>query len=165
MTKSSKVNSDPSLPYTWTQTLSEVSVTIKTEKPVRGKDLDIKITQTHLTVKNKTLNTVYIDGDLYKPVNKSDCIWQIELYKTTSQEWWSCVIKGHPEIDVQSIEPENTNLSDLDGDTRGMVEKMMYDQRQKAMGLPTSDEENKQKILENFMSQHPEMDFSNAKFS
>ena len=74
---------------------------------------------------------------------------------------------------MTKIEPESSNLSDLDGDTRATVEKMMVEQRRKAAleaegpaatarFAQQGDEHSKQEALRRFMQQHPEMDFSQA---
>ena len=159
--------------YTWTQRLKDVTVTVEVPAGTRGRDVTCKITRSHLLLTVRTAPDLVIDADFAKPVVPEDCNWSVEdqcrvvleLAKENAAEWWACVLKGEPQIDVTKIRPEESQLSDLDPETRRMVEKMMYDQRQKAAGLPTSDEQEKARIIESFKQQHPEMDFSQAKFS
>jgi len=172
--ETTQVQPEVAEPYTWTQTLPDCSVTVPIPADVRARDLVVEIKKEHLLVKLKRDPKPLIDGKLHKPVKAQECFWNVEesksgkaiivdLQKENAMEWWKSIIQGHKEIDTTKIEPENSKLSDLDGDTRTMVEKMMFDQQQKALGRPTSDELQKQETLKKFMSQHPEMDFSNAK--
>lgn len=166
--------------YTWTQTLSELSVSIPVPDGTRGKDVSVVLNKNHLKVgllsqiRSPGGETWIVNSALTKSIVVDDSFWTIEdgsrivlnLQKLNGMEWWESVCRDDSsKIDIRTIQPENSSLSDLDGETRKTVEKMMYDQRQKAMGLPTSEEQHKLEMLEKFKAQHPELDFSQAKFT
>lgn len=159
--------------YVWTQTLAEVSINIPVPDHTRGRDLNVTITRNHLKVGLKKQSDWIINAPLVKTIICDDSFWTVEdgnqlvinLQKVNQMEWWEGVCKGDPTIDVKKIQPENSSVSDLDGETRKTIEKMMFDQRQKALGLPTADEQAKFDAIERFKKQHPELDFSNAKIS
>ncbi|GMI76463.1 hypothetical protein HRI_001315600 [Hibiscus trionum] len=156
--------------YSWTQTIQEVTVMVPVPPGTRSKFVDCQMKKSYLKVGLKGHPPV-IDGYLFQVIKPDDCYWSMEdndsiaivLSKQNQMEWWKCLIKGEPEIDTRKVEPESSRISDLDPETRRTVEKLMFDQRQKAMGHPTSDEIQKQAMLKQFMSMNPNMDFSNAK--
>ncbi|KAJ2920233.1 hypothetical protein MD484_g145, partial [Candolleomyces efflorescens] len=160
------------LPYKWTQELGELDITVPVPKGTRGKDLNVVIAKQKLTVGLKGQEPI-MSGELCKEIKVEDSTWTVQdqqvvlihLEKINQQAWWENVLTHHPKIDTRKIEPANSKLSDLDGETRGMVEKMMFDNQQKQMGKPTSDELKKMEALRKFQSAHPELDFSNAKIS
>lgn len=178
-------NSNESDGLIWKQTLQDLTLSFKLATQAKSKDILVKFTPTTIkaTAHGEILlevsfilfccQIIQIKGEFPHRVIVDDCTWlidnktilEIHLEKQNKSEWWKNVVTHLPEIDTSKIEPENSKLSDLDGETRSMVEKMMFDQRQKSAGLPSSDDIKKQETMAKFMKSHPEMDFSNVKSS
>lgn len=79
-----------------------------------------------------------MQGALPKPILTDDSTWtigtfsifkeayaeddgsllSIYLEKENQNEWWPHVVTHHPKIDTRKIKPEDSSLSDLDGETR-----------------------------------------------
>lgn len=158
--------------YVWSQSLGEAVIVVPLRSGLKARDCDVKIGVRTLSVGVRG-EEPSVKGKLPFPVRVDDSTWGLDpadgqvtvhLDKIDKTCWWTHAFEGEPEIDIARVEPDASKLSDLDGETRAMVEKMMYDQRQKARGLPTSDEEKKMKMLDKFKKQHPELDFTCAKF-
>jgi len=158
--------------YRWTQTLDALEVFVPIPPGTRAKQItcDIGIDTLKVGIKGQEL---ILNGKMHSKVKPDDSMWtlldgktvQISMEKLDGMKWWESVMEGDEKINTRKIVPENSKLSDLDGETRMTVEKMMYDQRQKAAGKPTSDQEKQHDLLQKFMAAHPEMDFSKAKIN
>ncbi|EEF36399.1 protein BOBBER 1 [Ricinus communis] len=153
--------------HSWTQTLQEVTVTVPVPCGTKSRQIVCEIKKKSLRVGLKGQAPI-IEGEVFESVKVDDCFWNLEdqrlvsvlMTKVDRLNWWKSLYKGGPEIDTQKAEPEPSKLSELDPEARCVVEKMMFDQRQKLLGLPTSDEIEKQDLLKKLMAQNPNMDFS-----
>ena len=55
---------------------------------------------------------------------------------------------GDPEIDTAQVDSTKKGVEDYDAVTQGELRKIMFDQRQKALGLPTSDQLKVEEMIE-----------------
>ena len=56
------------------------------------------------------------------------------------ERWWENFLLAEDKINLKHIQPEKS-IEDLSQEEQMKIHQMMYDQRQKAMGLPTSEEQ------------------------
>lgn len=114
----------------WHQTLKEVTAYVSLPTGTTAKQLDVKlgINDMHIKLKANPSEPLLI-GKWCKKIHSDEALWSIErdgdkctlqmtIEKHEGQNWWNCLLQGDIEIDTQKVEPENSKLSDLDGDTR-----------------------------------------------
>jgi len=149
--------------YCWSQTLTDVDVKIPIPPFVKAsKDLSIEIKSTSLNVSlrkdppaDSGLKTrELIAGKLSQKIRCDESLWSLSPGEHVAvnlekfeQKWWDGVFEGDEKIDKSSIDTTQ-QVSDFDAQTQGDIRKVMYDQQQKMMGKPTSDEQKTHAMLE-----------------
>ncbi len=77
---------------------------------------------------------------------ESICFEKINLEKA-EERWWENLLEKEEKLDLRNMNPEKP-MEDLDEESQVKIKQMMYDQRQKQMGLPTSEEQRNLEMLQ-----------------
>ena len=56
------------------------------------------------------------------------------------ERWWDALVEGEDKINVRKIDASRP-MTDLDDEAQTKIEEMMYNERQKRLGKPTSKEQ------------------------
>ena len=107
-----------------------------------------------------SLLPTYSDPDDPLSLPEDNKLIALHLEKLEKNQWWAHVLTKDPKIDTTKITPENSKLSDLQGEERAMVEKMMWDQKQKEMGKPTSEQQRGMDALSKLQASNSDVDWS-----
>ena len=139
--------------YKWTQTIDETSVLIAIPDGLRGKDLNVKITSTTLSVKSKQplkdsgLDTpfTFVEGKLPHKVRVDESTWSVEggvvivTLDKLQKTFWKSVLEGDEQIDTDLVD-NRRHIGEYDDVTQAQIRKCIFDQQQYHKGLPSSDE-------------------------
>jgi len=168
-------NGGQSKNYTWTQKQVELlEIQIPIPKDTKGSEIKCECGSKTLkvVVKGETL----INGDLFAPVNADEFMWYLEeatvgkviiitVDKVFKMNWWDYLIKGDDILKLTKVNPDPSKLSDLDSSMRPEVEKMLWENSMKMQGKPFHKDPKTNEMLQKFMKEHPDMDFSKANIS
>lgn len=156
MEKISTYNGDSTEKYNWSQTVQEVEVQIAIPDGTKSNQLDVKIKQKHLSVAFKG-KAPFIEGELCEKVKVEDSFWSIEERKFLNlhlckayEAIWKCVVLGDKEIDPKTVD-NSKRIEEFDLETQGHLQKVLYEQERKKRGLPTTEEEEQQKLMAKIM--------------
>ena len=142
-------NGGSSRDYKWTQTLQEITIAmpLPSNPDTRAKDLNVQIKYSTIDIHHKLLDRTMLKGEFLDKVRVDESTWSIEsnlilvTLEKIDKRWWNRVLKDDESETIDlSLVDKTHKISDYDEATQGMVRKILFDQRQERLGLPSSDE-------------------------
>jgi hypothetical protein len=152
-------NGGRSAKYHWEQTLHDVTIHAPVPSGTRARDVVCVISRAHLSLKLKGASDPIIDADypvdarngqeVWEKVKAAESYWNVgeakgqlcvSVYLEKEREsWWKSAVHGDEEIDTTKVD-STRDMYDYDPETQGAIRKIMFDQHQKRMGKPSSDD-------------------------
>jgi len=134
--------------YKWTQTIQEITIAmpLPSNPDTRAKDLSVQIKQSTIDVHHKLLDKSLLNGEFIDKIRVDESTWSIEsnliliTLEKVDKRWWNRVLEEDTESIAVSLVDKTHKISDYDEATQGMARKILFDQRQERLGLPSSDE-------------------------
>lgn len=142
--------------YAWSQNNSELDVQVKVPDDVKsGAQVKIHVEKIHLKVEalhDENWQTL-LDGALIYEVKPGSLTWtlhprdhvHINLEKGYPR-YWEALLDGEPKLNVRTIDC-SIPFEDVDEEAQAKLQQMMFDQHQKRLGKPTSEEMKVQEML------------------
>eukprot|EP00537_Pseudo-nitzschia_pungens_P000018 CAMPEP_0172368902 /NCGR_PEP_ID=MMETSP1060-20121228/29631_1 /TAXON_ID=37318 /ORGANISM="Pseudo-nitzschia pungens, Strain cf. cingulata" /LENGTH=392 /DNA_ID=CAMNT_0013093643 /DNA_START=41 /DNA_END=1219 /DNA_ORIENTATION=- len=140
--------------YKWTQTIDETTVLIGIPKDFRGKDYNVSITASNLSVKAKKClpgedkPRTFVDGKLVDGIRVDESTWSVEsgvmivTLEKKAKKFWTAVYEDDIEkykIDTELVDSRR-RIDEYDDATQAQFRKTIFDQNQYHLNGPTSDE-------------------------
>lgn len=143
--------------YSWSQTIKDLDVQVKINSSVKSsKDVKIKIEKSSLHVASRDSCGVWTDlirDSLSWKIKPDECTWSllpgdhIHIYlEKTEERWWEKLLDKEEKLDIKNMNPEKP-IEDLEPEAQAKIKQLMYDEQQKRLGLPTSEQQQYQDVL------------------
>ncbi|CAG2211147.1 unnamed protein product [Mytilus edulis] len=137
--------------YSWSQSITDLDICLKIPNYIKkGKDIKVCIEKKHIKVSHKDESGQMVElmnGELCWEINKEESIWNLVPAEHILQErWWEAILTTEPKINVQKIDASRP-MTDLDDESQTKIEEMMFNERQKKLGLPQSHEKKVHDVL------------------
>ncbi|XP_006625601.2 nudC domain-containing protein 3 [Lepisosteus oculatus] len=135
--------------YTWSQDYTDVEVKVHVPSTIRkGKQVSVNLQPNSLrvSVMEMGVETVLMEGTLTHKINTENSLWSLEpgscvllSLSKCGEYWWSAVLQGEEEIDVNQINRERS-MATVDEEEHAVLDRLTFDYHQKLQGKPQSHE-------------------------
>uniref|UniRef100_A0A8C5E7Q0 NudC domain-containing protein 3-like n=1 Tax=Gouania willdenowi TaxID=441366 RepID=A0A8C5E7Q0_GOUWI len=129
--------------YSWSQDYSNVEVRVFVPKTVlKGRQVRVHLQSNSVCVRvnDEAGEKTLMEGKFTHRISTADSLWCLEpgeCVLVTSEFWWSAVLVGEAEIDVDKIRKERFVEND---EEHAVLDRLHFDAQQKLQGKPQSHE-------------------------